>query len=179
METTVAIHGIMKTTVKNQLLMLISVLGITASPLSVAATVTASVDVQISTNIAVSAATGMTFGDLTAGPSGGAVVMDTDGKRTATGSVELNSASPSSPATFNISGTPNSTYSVLLPDSVTLSDGGANQITVSNFLSNPDASGQLSSSGEQSVSIGGTLSIGANQGFGDYAGSMQVTINYF
>lgn len=169
----------MNISLKYQLVVAFTALGLTAPLLSSATMVAATVDAQITTNIAVSAATGMVFGDMTSGPLGGAVVMNTDGLRVATGSVELNSSSVSSPATFTISGTPNSTYTVVLPTSVTLSDGGANRMIVTNFRSNPDASGQLSSSGIQSVTIGGTLNIGANQGFGNYSGSMAVVINYF
>ncbi len=164
---------------KNQLVVAFTTLLLTVPLPSSAATIAATVDAQITTNIAVSTATGMVFGDMTSGPLGGAVVMNTDGLRVATGSVELNSSSVSSPATFTISGTPNSTYTVALPTSVTLSDGGANRMIVTNLLSDPDASGQLSSSGVQSVTIGGTLNIGANQGFGNYSGSMAVVINYF
>lgn len=168
----------MNISLKNQLVITLTVLGLTVQPLTVAATVTGAVDAQISTNITISAATGMVFGDMTSGPLGGSIVMNTDGVRVSTGSVELNSSSVSSPATFAISGIPNSTYTVGLPTSVTLSDGGANRMMVTNFRSNPDASGQLNSSGVQSVTIGGTLNIGANQGFGNYSGTMAVVINY-
>ncbi len=168
----------MDISLKNQLVIAFTVLGFIVPPLTVAATVTATVDVQISTNITIAAATGMVFGDMTSGPLGGAVLMNTDGVRVSTGSVELNSASVSSPATFAISGIPNSTYNVGLPTSVILSDGGANSMIVTNFRSNPDASGQLNSSGVQSVTVGGTLNIGANQGFGNYSGTMAVVINY-
>ena len=169
----------MNISLKNQLGAAFIAWGLTVPSLTIAATVNTAVNVQITTNITVSAATGMVFGDMTAGPLGGAVVMDTDGMRVATGSVDLNSASVSSPATFAVSGTPNSTYTVILPTSVMLSDGGANRIIVTNFRSTPDAAGQLNSSGVQAVTIGGTLNIGANQSFGDYSGSMAVVINYF
>lgn len=170
----------MNITFKNLLVVAFTALGLTMPLPSSAAIVTATVDAQITPSITVSlGATSMVFGNMTAGQFGGTVVMNTDGLRVATGSVELNSSSVSSPATFSVSGTPNSGYSVVLPTSVTLSDGGANSMIVTNLRSIPDTSGQLSSNGVQSVTIGGTLNIGANQGFGNYSGSMAVVISYF
>jgi len=144
-----------------------------------AATVVATVDAQISTNATLSASTGMVFGDMTAGNLGGTVVLDPDGRRISTGTVSLNRASVSSPATLSLSGTPNGLYTIVLPSSVVLNDGGANNMIVTDFRSFPDAGGQLNGSGVASVKIGGTLNVGANQGFGNYSGSMTVVINYF
>jgi hypothetical protein len=107
------------------------------------------------------------------------VILDPDGRRIATGTVAVNSASISSPATLNLSGTPNGTFTIVLPSSVVLSDGGANYMVVTDFRSFPDAGGQLSGSGVATVRVGGTLNVGANQGFGSYTGSMTVVINYF
>jgi hypothetical protein len=144
-----------------------------------AATISATVDAQISTNATLSASTGMVFGDMTAGNLGGTVVLDPDGRRVSTGTVSLNRASVSSPATLSLAGTPNGTYSIVLPSNVVLSDGGANNMLVTDFTSFPDVGGQLNGSGVATVKVGGKLNVGANQGFGNYSGSMTVVINYF
>lgn len=144
-----------------------------------AATVNATVDAQISTNATLAASTGMVFGDMTAGNLGGTVVLDPDGRRVSTGTVSLNRASVSSPATISLSGTPNGLYTIILPSSVVLNDGGANNMIVTDFRSFPDTGGQLNGSGIATVKVGGTLNVGANQGFGSYSGSMTVVINYF
>ncbi|MEE8482738.1 MAG: DUF4402 domain-containing protein, partial [Acidiferrobacterales bacterium] len=105
-------------TVKNQLFIAITVLGISISPITSAAVVNATVDVQISTNLAISAITGLSFGSLTSGPLGGSVVLDADGKRVATGSVDLNQSSISSPAILYISGIPNAPFTLVLPSTL-------------------------------------------------------------
>jgi hypothetical protein len=51
-------------------------------------------------------------------------------------------------------------------------------MTVTNFLSNPSSGGALSSTGSAYVSVGATLDVGANQTFGAYSGSFNVTVSY-
>jgi len=175
----------MKMNIFNKKQSTISVVGvlltiISFSPLSLnAATVIATVDAQITADASMAASTGLVFGDMTAGALGGAVILDPDGRRISSGTVSLNSASVSSPATLRLSGVPNGTYTIILPSSVILSDGGANNMIVTGFTSNPDAGGQLNGSGVATVKVGGTLNVGANQGFGNYSGSMTIVINYF
>ena len=143
-----------------------------------AATTMATVDAQISSSLSVSSSTGLAFGSMTSGPLGGTVVLNPNGLRFATGGVNLNSASISSPALITIIGTPNATYAVTLPATVQLRDGGANFMTANNFMSVPSGTGQLDGNGQQVLSIGGTLNVGANQPFGVYRGVMAVVIDY-
>jgi len=143
-----------------------------------AATTMATVDAQISGSLSVSTTAGLAFGGMTSGPLGGTVVVNANGVRFATGGVNLNTASVTSPALITIIGKPNATFAVALPATVQLSDGGGNTMTVGNFMSVPSGTGQLDSSGQQVVSIGGTLTVGANQVFGSYRGVMAVVINY-
>ncbi len=145
---------------------------------AIAATATATVAAQISSSLSVSTTAGLTFGGMTSGPLGGTVVVNPNGVRFATGGVNLNTASVSSPALVTIIGNPNATFAVTLPAAVQLSDGGANTMTVDNFASSPSGTGQLDGSGQQVLSIGGTLNVGANQPFGSYRGVMAVMIDY-
>ncbi len=88
-----------------------------------------------------------------------------------------------SAATFNVTGEKNKAFNLVLPSSVTMSTGdgvGPNkQIEVSGFNSNPNASGNLGTSGAQAVSVGGTRSaLSSNQESGDYSGVFTVTVTY-
>jgi hypothetical protein len=148
------------------------------SAVAFAATATATVDAQISSSLSVSTTTGLAFGSMTSGPLGGTVVVNANGVRFATGGVNLSTASVTSPALITIIGKPNATYAVTLPATVQLSDGTGNSMTVGNFISTPSGTGQLDGTGQQVLSIGGTLTVGANQSFGSYRGVMAVVINY-
>jgi hypothetical protein len=153
-------------------------LAISSTGAAHAATTMATVDAQISSSLSVSTSTGLAFGGMTSGSLGGTVVVGSNGARFATGGVNLNTASISSPALITIIGTPNATFAVTLPASVQLTDSGANSMSAGNFMSVPSGTGQLDSSGQQVLSIGGTLNVGANQPFGSYQGVMAVVIDY-
>lgn len=120
----------------------------------------------------------LTFGDLNSGPIPGTVVIAANGIRSATGGVNLGGGSASSPATFSLIGTPSSTYAITLPSSVTISDFGANYMVVDNFTSFPIGTGLLDAGGSQTLTIGGTLNVLANQTMGNYFGIMSITIVY-
>lgn len=151
---------------------------VVGGPNAFAASATATVDAEISSSLSASTSTGLAFGSLTSGPLGGTVVVNPNGVRFATGGINLNTASVSSPALITIIGKPNATYAVTLPATVQLSDGGSNTMTVSGFASTPAGTGQLDGSGQQVLSIGGILNVGANQPFGSYRGVMAVVIDY-
>ena len=53
-------------------------------------------------------------------------------------------------------------------------------MTVDNFVSNPSGTGLLSASGSQTVNVGATLNVAANQVAGTYENTtdLKVTVNY-
>jgi hypothetical protein len=125
-------------------------------------------------------ATNLSFGSFLAG-SGGSVVVSTGGARTQSGSVLLlGQGSGVAAAQFTVTGTANATYSITLPlnNTVVLSDGNGNTMTVNSFVSNPPATGTLSGAGTQVLRIGATLLVGPNQAPGSYSGTFNVTVNY-
>lgn len=87
-------------------------------------------------------------------------------------------------ATFTVTGENSSTYAITLPASdlveLTTGLGGANEtMAVNTFTSNPSGTGELSSdTGTQTINVGATLSVGANQVTGDYTGTFNVTVAY-
>ena len=126
---------------------------------------------------------GPAFGSFVAA-SGGTVSVSALGVRTNTGGVIL-VTSAFSAASFTVTrvqGNPNMTYTITLPANGTVtitctSPGtcGANSMAVNNFVSNPTPTGQLTS-GTQILTVGATLTVGANQATGTYSGTYNVTV---
>ena len=87
-------------------------------------------------------------------------------------------------AEFQITGTPNTSFSVSLPSSVSLKDNsggsGGVTLTVGTFTSSTGAFSGLStnSSGTATLQFGGTLSVPAGAPSGTYTGDYTVTVNY-
>ena len=143
-----------------------------------AATTTATVEVNIVSTINLVAQNGIVFGDISSSSSVGTVTIGTDGSRTTTGGVSVNTNTLGSPALYEVSGDPNAFYNITLPDSIVLTSAAGNNMTVSNFNSIPAASGQLDASGRQNMNVGATLVVGSFQPFGAYRGIMTTTIEY-
>lgn len=81
-------------------------------------------------------------------------------------------------ACVSVNGLGNSTYSITLPTTVTLTSG-ANTIMANAFTSNPATSGLIAAGGSQVLSVGATLNIEAAKPAGLYVGSaFAVTVNY-
>lgn len=131
------------------------------------------------TTISISNTQALAFGKFAAG-SGGSVTVSPSGARSATGGAVLLSSSSGSAAQFTVSGDANFTYSISLPanGTVSLTNGGGQAISLNNFSSTPDAAGQLSAVGSQTLSIGATLNVGNNQAAGAYSGSFDVMVSY-
>ncbi|MCM3875970.1 MAG: DUF4402 domain-containing protein [Thermoanaerobaculia bacterium] len=122
--------------------------------------------------------TDLAFGDLTAGASAGTVRIAPNGNRTRTGGVTL-LASTFDNASFTVA-TPsgNRGYTIILPGSATLTSGGGFTMTVDTFRSNPSGSGTTNAATRtQTLNVGATLQVGANQKPGTYMGTFTVTVN--
>lgn len=108
--------------------------------------------------------------------TGGTVVIATDGTLSTTGDV-LSLLDDYSAASFDISGVADAEFSITLPANAELTSG-ANTMTVSNFVSDPDASGTLNAGGTSDLSVGATLTVADSQAAGTYSGTFNVTVNY-
>jgi len=145
-----------------------------------AANITANVSATISGGISGNASTGLSFGDVSPGISPGSVTVNLSGFRTSIGGVTLGMSRPASPAIFQVTGTPSRTYSIISPVAVYLTDGAGNYMLVNNFTSSPSGSGGLlDAGGSQTLTVGGTLNVGANQPGGSYFGVLAMTIVYY
>jgi len=152
-------------------------LTVTDSFKGASATATFAVQVQVDPVITLSALTGLRFGEVFTGAAPGTVVLRPSGAVSTTGGAGLSSISPTGPATFNVSGAANTTYAISLPASITL-NATSGSLTISAVTSSPSLTGLLNAMGQQTLSVGGTLNVPANQPEGDYAGTFNVTVAY-
>ena len=143
-----------------------------------AGSVTAPVTARIVSTVNLITLSGMQFGEISASSAPGTIVLEPGGARTSTQGATLNSAVPGGPASFEIIGDPSSTYLIRLPVSVTLSSSNGENMEVNQFTSLPSQTGQLDGGGRQTLFVGGTLNVNANQLYGRYSGVMSVTVEY-
>jgi hypothetical protein len=146
------------------------------------ASATASVTATIITPIGINKTTDMNFGNIIAGSSSGTVSLDPAGIRSVTTGITLPAAPGTvTAATFQVTGQGNSTYTITLPTSAyeITRTSGSGTMEISNFTSSPSGSGTLIS-GTQIISVGATLTVGADQPVGVYTGEtgFNVTVNY-
>ena len=140
-------------------------------------TTTFSVSAKVDPVITLARLTDLRFGDIFTGPLAGTVILSPAGARTATGGAGLGALSPVGPATFTVTGAANATYAINLPATITLTAAGGT-LTVSPVTSTPSPTGLLGATGQQTLALGGTLNVAANQADGDYAGTFNVTVAY-
>jgi Domain of unknown function (DUF4402) len=141
-------------------------------------TVTFHVRADFLTAIALAKVTDLSFGSAIMSATPGTVVLTPAGARSATGGVTLASGGLVGPATFTVSGDAAASYSVTLPASITLSRSGGGTLTISPVISTPSGTGTLDGTGQQTLSVGGTLNVAANQQAGAYSGTFNVTVAY-
>ncbi len=128
--------------------------------------------------IAISNTQALAFGKFAAG-SGGSVTISPNGARSASGGVALVSSGGGAAAQFSVSGDANLTYAITLPANGTVAlANGTQTMAVNNFSSSPSGTGQLGSTGSQTLTVGATLGVGANQVTGSYSGSFDVFVDY-
>jgi len=128
----------------------------------------------------------LNFGDLAVNNTLGTatVAPELAATRSRTGGVTF-PASTNAPtaAEFTIEGVPGATYSITLPDNVTItntSSGNLETMVVDNFTSDPTPTGQLSGAGSQTLYVGATVNAAASQAAGFYESlvAFDVTVNY-
>ena len=140
---------------------------------------TANASATIVTPISISKNNDMNFGNVATDGTVGTVILAPASTRTSTGGITFPAtAGTVTAASFAVAGSGSYTYSISLPTSVIIANG-ANNMTVSGFISSPSFTGTLSS-GTQTLTVGATLNIAAAQVAGTYASAspFTVTVNY-
>lgn len=128
--------------------------------------------------ISASFVSGLNFGKFAAG-SGGSVTISPSGVRTKTGSVSLLSSGPGNAARVQITGAPNASFVLTLPNDNQADVHGENSsIGLCAFTASPSTVGHLDSSGNQIVNIGATLKLDATKPASQYNGTFPVMVNY-
>ncbi len=142
------------------------------------ANATATAAAEIVSPIAISLTTNMSFGNVAVNASPGTVVLAPAGTRSATGGVTLPATTGVvAAAVFAVTGTTDYTYTITLPASVIVDNGGAT-MTVNNFTSDPSGTGTLTG-GAQTLRVGATLNVAGGQATGTYTSApFTVTVNY-
>lgn len=152
-----------------------------AAESSAQSTVTVVASATVITPISISKIADMNFGNLAVQTAtGGTVILAPAGTRTSTSGVTLPfTVGTVTAAAFTVAGSGVSTYSITLPNSVTLThSGGVQTMSAGTFTSNPAVTGTLSS-GTENISVGATLTVAAAQLAGVYtSGNFNVTVNY-
>lgn len=123
----------------------------------------------------------LSFGSFAPQAAAGTVTVSPAGVRSGS-NVALLSADAGYAAQFLITGRKNASYTVSLPanGSATLRASGKPAMTL-DFVSSPantPSAGLLDKNGMQTLNIGATLHVGANQPAGTYSGTFNVTVDY-
>jgi hypothetical protein len=140
--------------------------------------------------ITITATRSLAFGNVVPGAAIGTLVVDSAGAQSVTGGVTQPGSQKGTvtSAQFTVGGEGNFTYTLTIPTApVTISDGATtpNTMTVDTFTSDVATtagagrlSGAAGTAGTQTVSVGGTLNVGAGQTAGSYIGTFAVTVAY-
>lgn len=145
---------------------------------AISATATATATAKITSSMTVRTASSLVFGEISSGAEAGTLALSPAGVRTTTGGVTVNSAVAGTPAAFDVQGDPNATYSISFPAAVIMTNGSPNSMVIEKFISSPETTGVLDTSGQQTLFVGGTLNVNSNQAFGTYTGELTITLDY-
>ena len=151
---------------------------------AMAATATATSTSTVVTPIAIQKMTDLSFGSFASGSSSGTVTVTPAGVRSFTGGA-VTAGGTASAAKFDVTGSGTMNYSVTLTNAATLSDGGTNTMaftriadTSASAITTGDVTSGTLTAGKQSIYVGGSLAVAANQAAGTYTGSITATVDY-
>ena len=139
---------------------------------------TANANVAIVPPIAIAKTIDLNFGSIVTDTVARTAAVSTAGAITCTGA--LICVGTTAAASFDVTGGDNLTYSIDINGGeadATLTGPGTN-MTVDTWTSNPTPTGTLSAGGAETLLVGGTLNVGANQADGDYTGTFTVDVLY-
>jgi spore coat protein U-like protein len=123
----------------------------------------------------------LNFGSFAPSATDGTISVELDGTRSVTGGITVLNQIGAQKAAFTVNGTPNESYYVKLPtdDGNTISlEGpqGTDPLIITSLVH--DGDGTLDGNGQDLFSVGGTLSVKANQPAGEYTGTFDVIVAY-
>jgi spore coat protein U-like protein len=149
-------------------------------------TASATATATVVTPIAITKATDLAFGSIYPSATAGTVDVNTNGTRSVTGGVSAatGGVTPTA-AKFDVTGQGSATYTIAYATGVTLTGPGTamaltqiSDLTGAGGAATLVATGALNAGGTQSIYIGGSLAVGANQVAGAYTGNITATVVY-
>lgn len=147
-----------------------------------AASTTATASATVIAPIGVSSTGSLAFGKIAAAATPGSITVSTNGTRTAS---VASASGTASAVTFDITGEANATYTIDTSATTNLTSGSDSMTLalVSDFsgagaTTGVQGSGTLDGTGKQTLHVGGTLTVGANQPAGAYTGTVSVAVAY-
>ena len=140
------------------------------------ASATATSTATIITPITLTKVNDMNFGNILVSGTLGTVVLTPASARSLTGGVSLASTGTVTAASFTVGGSGSNTYAITLPTGATTLTSGANTMTCDTWTSIPSSTGVLSS-GSQTLNVGATLHVAANQATGTYVSGTAFTVS--
>lgn len=168
----------MKTLSRLSLLAAVMAVAGTFSTGALAATASGTANATVLQPIAITAGTALNFGTFSGNASGGTVKVSTGSVRTLTGSVVVASGNTPTAGTFSVTGTGTSTFGITYPANFNVTSG-ANTMSVDvSAATNTNPTTGTLAGGTATLSVGGTLTVAANQTAGAYTGSYTMTVEY-
>jgi Mat/Ecp fimbriae major subunit len=145
------------------------------SPAALAATATGHASVTIVAAVAVSEIQPMDFGTVGVTKAGGSVVLSPNGTRSGPATYSFDGTPR--PGQFTVTGTPNAAVAVSFSSGDAVVGPGPS-MSLGSFTHNAGPAPALNSAGNLTLAVGATVTVGAQQPYGSYAGTYTVTVNY-
>jgi hypothetical protein len=170
--------------ISNGFKLAVMALAISGAGSAMAATATATSTSVVITPIQITKTADLSFGSIAGGATAGTVTVSPNGSRSFTGGT-VTAGGTSTAAQFSVTGQAGLTYSISLAGtSSQLTSGGNNlgftaisDVTASAITTGTAPSGTLTG-GNQTIFVGGVLTVGINQLAGTYTGSINVAVDY-
>ena len=123
----------------------------------------------------------LNFGSFAPSATDGTISVELNGNRSVTGGITVLNQIGAQKAAFTVKGTPNESYYVKLPteggNTIPITGPqGADPLIITSLVH--DGGGTLDENGQDLFSVGGTLSVKANQPAGEYTGTFDVIVAY-
>ena len=140
---------------------------------------TANADAVIVTPISIIKTADLNFGRIAADTAASTVTIDVSGNRTSSNpNVLIAAGSSPTAAAFTVTGEPGLAYTPTFQTTPIALNGPTGSTPMSASLAGLADSFTLDSSGNAHITVGGVLSVGANQTAGAYHGTLQVNVQY-
>ncbi len=137
---------------------------------------TATVNAEIVSPISITAkGSNLEFGRIIGNAAGGTVTVETSGERTADNDDLLAPSTNVQASSFTIKAAEGYYYKIEIPEINLKGDGDDMPVVFTSSLGNENVVG---TGADQTLTVGGALTVNANQAEGDYTGTVEVTVSY-